>query len=164
MAATQLHSMCRKYKSIMVNCWSTSSLSNRRRLQEQRILIWRIAFYSQLSTLIRSCGSLEVNAVNGTWNYPIESWHNAFLTGTSSLYQQGQGSASTAKMTKNNFTKLLKKASIGSPAFTKKEIISSLIDKLCTIFLVMYLSPYPPVFDDLLFSKAGEGGLRQLTP
>ena len=117
----------------MVNSWSIYSLSNRQRLQKQKTLNEGLDYISQLST---------------------------FLTGTISLYQQGQGSAVRAKMTLKMILpscwRKLHFQLIESPAFTKKEIISSLIfiDKLCIIFLVMYPSPsYPPVFDDLLFSK-----------
>ena len=111
----------------MVNSWSIYSLSNRQRLQKQKTLNEGLDYISQLST---------------------------FLTGTISLYQQGQGSAVRAKMTLKMILpscwRKLHFQLIESPAFTKKEIISPLIfiDKLCIIFLVMYPSPsYPPIFD-----------------
>ena len=54
---------------------------------------------------------------------------------------------------------LWRKQPVGSPAFTKKEIISPLIfiDKLCTIFLIMY--PSPSYFQILMiYSFQNRGG------
>ena len=97
-------------------------------------------------------------------NYPkenLEPWHNVFLTGTSSLYQQGQGSAAIAKMALKvilpSCWRKLHFQPIESPAFTNisNRFSSNFYWQAVHHILVMYPSPsYPPVFDDLLFSKA----------